>query len=203
MAETRVYDADQVDRYVAELQGRMASLNAELVRLQQEVAVSEGVARDEAAERALGRALIHAQMAADRATEDAAQKAHQLVENAYRQGREVVAHAQEEAERIVAAARFEARDLLEQARQNGSPAATAARPQRRDPRPAGSIHWPAASDYPSPLGTTRNDRPGADPGVLPPVQRGGLSATEVALLSASPPRGEPVIPAEGDSRTIQ
>lgn len=108
MTDARVYDADQVDRYIADLQEHVASLQNEIAALHDEVALSAVANRDEAAERALGRAMIQAQLAADRAADDATREAERILENAYRRSGEILEEAKQQYDRMLDAARREA-----------------------------------------------------------------------------------------------
>jgi DivIVA protein len=126
MTDARVYDADQVDRYIAELQEHVASLQNEIAALHDEVALSAVANRDEAAERALGRAMIQAQLAADRAADDATREAERILENAYRRSGEILEEAKQQYDRMLDAARREADRL----------ATDATRRQERTPGPS-------------------------------------------------------------------
>jgi hypothetical protein len=144
MADPRVYDADQVDRYVAELQSEVATLRQQLATLHDEVALSAVATRDEAAERALGRALIQAQYAADRSADEAAQEAERLLEEAHRQRLDLLDRARQEHDRLLDAARREGNSIVEQARVEAERLAIETRrePARfngapRQPAPAG------------------------------------------------------------------
>ena len=95
-------------------------------------------------ERALGRALIQAQYAADRSADEAAQEAERLLEEAHRQRLYLLDRARQEHDRLLDAARREGNSIVEQARVEAERLAIETRrePARfngapRQPAPAG------------------------------------------------------------------
>ena len=98
---TRVYDGDEVDRYIGQLHQEIQQLNAELAELRQRPRLldpHDGIA---SVERTLGRALLVTEEVARRLSEDAAREAEDLKAR-------IIAAAQREAATIVEAAHREA-----------------------------------------------------------------------------------------------
>lgn len=82
----RVYDADQVDAYIADLQGELDALRNVPPR---PATISE---RDwQTAASLLGRAIITAQRTADEVLDDAEARARAIISEAERQAREIAA----------------------------------------------------------------------------------------------------------------
>ena len=207
MSDARVYDADEVDRYVAQLQQHVAELQGEVAALRHELSQSAVAGRDEAAERALGRAMIQAQLAADQATDDAAQEAERIIDDAHRIRRDILQQAQEERDRILSAARrgpahsdgdSAAHTTAYGASPYSGPASGApdllARmpppPPWANPAPSPSASGPDEPFRPGPQNTVRADESAASRGVPfiapPPTGRPVLSIDQAHLEPPGP-----------------
>ena len=158
--------------------------------------------RDEAAERALGRALIQAQYAADRAADEAAQESERILEDAHRQRRDLLDHARQEHERLMDAARRDGNSIVEQARAEADRLLNQARSEpRATPAP---LPWESTAS-PRVAGLASNGAGAADHSSdfrPPPVRRDAMTvqppAARPATFSPEPPTGRPVIPFEGN-----
>lgn len=188
MPDARVYDADEVDRYVAQLQHHVAELQGEVAALRHQLSQSAMAGRDEAAERALGRAMIQAQLAADQATEDAAKEAERIIDDAHRARREILQQAQQEQDRILSGVRRGAEHT------DGDYAAQ--RTSYGASPYSGPVPAPGGSDL---LGRPPPPPPWANPAPSPsasgpdepfrPAPQNAVRADE----SAGPPRGVPFL----------
>ncbi len=120
----RLYDADAVDRYVAQLQSHIEDLQTQVTEAMaaaqeaQEKAAAVGTA-----EAILGRALLAAQRAADESIADAQRQAGLILAEARRDGDRLLGDVRAEAQRIV----DEAHETVE--------AVFAALPPQRQPTP--------------------------------------------------------------------
>ena len=212
-APLRVYDGDEVDAYVAGLQAEIARLNTQIAEMSEQLAVAVSAEDLESAERALGRALLQAQLAAEEQATVSSSERDQLLEQTTRERDELRAtlarqavsiealrvdtergRTRLEAERlaVVNEAHTEAHRIVAQARADADRIVARAHVDAQDIVRAGA---PSAQRQTFPQSTSapahRSDLAFAPPSIdlsdAPPPPMGSLVSPPAEPFASSPP----------------
>jgi len=180
----RSYDADIVDRHIADLRSEIDSLRRSLDGALRQAGAAQGQGMPaQKAEELIGKALLSADRRAEQLIADGERRARQLISDAHEQSDAIVAAADRKAEDRLNAVRVEAQKILDEAHESvralfsslPSPAAAPPAPVAA-PAPVAPSSAPPASDA--------SDVSTAPLSVAPPEEAGSQRPTIVR----QPPR---------------